>query len=55
VDVNESEVSALVWNGYLPEEGRDDAKTIKSAIEGVISDMAFELQQKTVAEGGSRL
>jgi hypothetical protein len=33
--------------GYLPEEARGDAKEIKAAIEGVISDLAFEQQQKT--------
>jgi hypothetical protein len=32
---------------YLPEQARDDAVAIKTAIEGVISDMAFELQQET--------
>jgi hypothetical protein len=45
VDVNELEVSALIARGYLPQDGREDAKAIKGAIEGVISDTAFELQQ----------
>ena len=45
--VNESEVAALVAGGYLPEEARDDPVAIKAAIEVVISDMAFEQQQKT--------
>jgi hypothetical protein len=48
VDVNESEVAALVARGYLPAE-------IKAAIEGVISDLAFELQQETSTKSGSRL
>ena len=44
VDVNQSERDALVVRGYLSEEERDDGAAIKKAIEGVISDMAFELQ-----------
>jgi hypothetical protein len=32
VDVNESEVAALVARGYLPEEARDDPVAIKAAI-----------------------
>jgi hypothetical protein len=54
VDVNESEVAALVARGYLPEEARGDAAAIKGAIEVVISDMAFELQQETSMGSGSR-
>jgi hypothetical protein len=54
VDVNEFEVSALVVKGYLPEEARGDGKAIKAAIEGIISDMAFELQQETSMGSGSR-
>jgi hypothetical protein len=45
VDVNESEVAALVVRGYLAEETRGEPAAIKAAIESVISDMAFELQQ----------
>jgi hypothetical protein len=44
VDVNESEVGALVAKGYLPEGARGDPVAIKAAIEGVISDLAFELE-----------
>jgi hypothetical protein len=47
VYVNESEVGALVARGYLPEEARNDPVAIKAAIEGVISDLAFELEQET--------
>ena len=54
VDVSGMEVSALVAKGYLPEEVRSDPKAIKAAIEGVISDMAFELEQGTT-NSGSRL
>ena len=48
MDVNEGEVAALVARGYLPEEARGDAVAIKGAIEGVISDLAFELEQRQV-------
>jgi hypothetical protein len=47
VAVNELELSALILNGYLPVENRNDAQAIKAAVEGVISDMAFDLQQGT--------
>ena len=47
VDVSELEISALVQKGYLLVEARHDTKAIKGAIEGVISDIAFELQQAT--------
>ena len=47
MDVNESEVSALVARGYLPVETRGDAMAIKAAIEGVVSDLAFELEQES--------
>ena len=46
VDVNESEIAALVAGGYLLEEARDDPVAIKAAIEVVISDLAFELEQE---------
>ena len=54
VDVNESEVGALVARGYLPEEARGDPVAIKAAIEGVISDLAFELEQERSKGIGSR-
>jgi hypothetical protein len=55
VEVNESEIAGLVARGYLPEEARVDPVAIKAAIEVVISDMAFELQQETSMGSGSRL
>ena len=55
VDVNESEVGALVARGYLAEETRGEHAAIKAAIESVISDMAFELQQETSTKSGSCL
>ena len=54
VDVSGTEVSALIAKGYLPEEVRSDPKAIKAAIEGVLSDMGFELEQGTT-NSGSRL
>jgi hypothetical protein len=54
VHVNESEVAALVAGGYLPEETRDDPATIKAAIEVVISDLAFELEQDRFKGTASR-
>jgi hypothetical protein len=43
VAVNELELSALILKDYLPVENRNDAQAIKAAVEGVISDMAFDL------------
>ena len=54
VAVNELELSALIFKGYLPEEDRNDAQAIKAALEGVISDMAF-VQQGTSTSGFSSL
>jgi hypothetical protein len=54
VEVNENEVAALVVRGYLPEEARGDPAAIKAAIEVVISDLAFELEQERFKESGSR-
>ena len=53
VDVNESEVPALVTRGYLPEADRNDHVAIKAAIESVISDIAFEVKQETFMKSGS--
>ena len=53
--VNELELSALIFKGYLPEEDRNDAQAIKAAVEGVISDVAFDLQQGTSTRSGSPL
>jgi hypothetical protein len=52
--MNEFEISALVAKGYLPEEARSDSKAIKSAIEALISDLAFELEQQAFRASGSR-
>ena len=53
VDVNEGE-AALVARGYLPAEARGDPVAIKGAIEGLISDLAFELEQERSMGTGPR-
>jgi hypothetical protein len=55
VDVSQSERDALVVRGYLSEEDRDNGVAIKRAIEGVISDMVFELQSETPEDARSRV
>ena len=50
--VNELELSALIFKGYLSEEDRNDGEAIKAAVEGVISDIAFDLQQGTSTRSG---
>jgi hypothetical protein len=54
VDVSQSELDALVVRGYLPEEERDNGSAIKKAIEGVISDIEFELQCETAQRSRAR-
>jgi hypothetical protein len=44
VEVGELEISALIARGYLPEDGREDSKSIKGAIEGVVSDIVLDLK-----------
>jgi hypothetical protein len=46
VDVNQTERDALVVRAYLSEEDRDNGAAIKKAIEGVLSDLVFELQSE---------
>ena len=47
MDINEDELGALVVRGYLAEEERGNSSAIKKAIEGVLSDLVFELQSET--------
>jgi hypothetical protein len=54
VEMNDVEISALVTKGYLADEARSDPKAIKAAIEALISDLAFELEQQTFRASGSR-
>jgi hypothetical protein len=55
VHVSEDELAAMVVRGYLPEEVRGDGMAIRKAIEGVISDMAFELQSETAERSRARV
>jgi hypothetical protein len=55
VDVNQGELDALVLRGYLSEDERGNGAAIKKAIEGVISDMAFELQSETAERSRARV
>jgi hypothetical protein len=52
VDVSQGELDALVVRGYLAEETRGEHAAIKAAIESVISDMAFELEQERSTKSG---
>jgi len=52
--MNELEISALVARGYLADEARSAPKAIKAAIETLISDLAFELEQQAFRASGSR-
>ena len=55
VEMNDSEIAALVAKGYLAEESRSDPKAIKASIESVISDLAFEVEQERFNGSGSRV
>jgi hypothetical protein len=47
VDVNQSELNALVVRGYLPELERGSGAGLKKAIEAVLSDIELDLQSET--------
>jgi hypothetical protein len=55
VEVSQSEIAALEARGYFSEEERDDGAALKKAIEGVISDLVFELQSETAQRGRARV
>jgi hypothetical protein len=55
VDVNQGELDALIVRGYLAEEERGNGAAIKKAIEGVISDIVFELQCETAERSRARV
>ena len=55
VALNQSERDALLVRGYLSEEERDNGAAIKKAIEGVISDLVFELQSETAERTRARV
>ena len=48
--MRQSERDTLVVRGYLSEEERDNGAAIKKAIEGVISDLVFELLSETAKQ-----
>ena len=54
MEMNDLGILALVTKGYLADEARSDPKAIKAAIEALISDLAFELEQQTFRASGSR-
>jgi hypothetical protein len=54
VEMNDLEISALVTKGYLAGEARNDPNAIKAAIETLVSDLAFELEQQAFRASGSR-
>jgi hypothetical protein len=55
VDVSQGELDAFVLRGYLGEDQRGDGAAIKNAIEGVLSDLVFELQSETAERRGARV
>jgi hypothetical protein len=55
VALDRSERDALVVRGYLSEEERDNGAAIEKAIEGVLSDMVFELQSETAENARARV
>ena len=55
VVINQSERDALVVRGYLSEGERDSGKAIKKAIEGVLSDLVFELLSETAERTRARV
>jgi len=54
VDVSQSERDALIVRRYLSEQERDNGAAIKKAIEGVLSDLVFELQSETAERTRAR-
>ena len=46
---------ALVVRGYLSEEDRDNGAALKKAIEGVLSDIEFELQSEAAERSRARV
>ena len=44
VHVNKSDLEALIARGHLLEEASQDPAAIKAAVEGLMSDVVFELE-----------
>ena len=55
MDVSQGELDALVLRGYLGEDQRGDGAAIKKAIEGVLSDLVFELQSEAAERMRARV
>ena len=55
VDVNQSELDALIVRGYLPEEERNSGAALKKAIEAVLSDIELDLQSETAERTRARV
>jgi hypothetical protein len=55
VEVSQSERDALVVRGYLSEEERDNGAATQKAIEGVLSDLVFELQSESFEHSRARV
>ena len=55
MNVDRGELDALIVRGYLTEEERGDGAALKKAIEGVISDMEFELQSEAAERTRARV
>jgi hypothetical protein len=55
VEVSYSELAALEARGYFCEEERHDGTAIKKAIEGVLSDLVFELQSESAERSRTRV
>ena len=55
--VNKSDLEALIARGHLPEEASQDPAAIKAAIEGLMSDVVFELEteRSTRSQLGKRV
>jgi hypothetical protein len=55
VEVSQVGRDASIVRGYLGEDERDQSAAIKKAIEGVLSDLVFELQSETAERCGARV
>ena len=57
VDVNETDVAALVARSYLLEEASRDQAAIKAAVEGLMADLVFDLEteRSTPSQLGKRV
>jgi hypothetical protein len=55
VDVNQSELDALVVRGYLPVLERGSGAALKKAVEAVLSDIELDLQYETAERSRTRI